>query len=46
MSPIESVTRSSLRDFITVWEVPRFARNDNGKMNEARGCASKFPRHT
>jgi hypothetical protein len=28
-------------DFITLWEVPRFARNDDGKMNEGRGEASK-----
>jgi hypothetical protein len=28
-------------DFITLWEVPRFARNDDWKMNEGRGGGSK-----
>jgi len=28
------------RDSITLWEVPRFTRNDTGTMNEARHRAS------
>ena len=29
------------RDLIPLSEIPRFARNDDGKMNEGRGEASK-----
>ena len=40
LSPSSDTLRPK-RDFITLWEVPRFARNDDGKMNEGRGEGSK-----